>query len=611
MPRHLGLSSRDVREYSAPGTTKVADEENLTDMVFANADRFADAVSFRRLLDGSWVDVTAREFAAHVLAVSKGLVANGLRPGDRVAILSKTRYEWSLFDFAIWTAGCVTVPIYETSSADQVEWILADSGARAVIVETPSHHLTVHALVDRLPELGRVWQIDAGEDLAPAVDELTALGAEVDDEAAHELRRSVKADETATLVYTSGTTGRPKGVELTHRNLLAEVRADLAAFPQLLRPGNSMLVFLPLAHVFARAIAICCVYARTTLGHLPDVQTLVKDLGTFRPTFVVAVPRVFEKVYNSARRQAHADGKGRIFDAAEALAVEYSQARNPGLALKAKHLVADRLVYAKLRVALGGRCEAAISGGAPLGERLAHFFRGIGVPVFEGYGLTETSAAITVNTEAGFKVGTVGKPVAGAAVRIGDDGEVLLSGDMVFRGYWHNAAATGESLKDGWFHTGDLGTLDDDGFLAITGRKKEIIVTAGGKNVAPAVLEDRLRLDPLISQALVVGDRRPFIGVLVTIDEDYFPAWKASRGKPSSATVAELADDEDLRAEIQAAIDKANQAVSRAESIRSFTVLPHDFSEERGEITPSLKLRREVIANAYAEKIEAIYTPAR
>nr|WP_042189508.1 AMP-dependent synthetase/ligase [Kibdelosporangium sp. MJ126-NF4]CEL18728.1 Long-chain fatty-acid-CoA ligase, Mycobacterial subgroup FadD15 [Kibdelosporangium sp. MJ126-NF4]CTQ96420.1 Long-chain fatty-acid-CoA ligase (EC 6.2.1.3), Mycobacterial subgroup FadD15 [Kibdelosporangium sp. MJ126-NF4] len=596
-----------MREYSAPGTISVTGEENLTDMVWANADRFGDAVSFRRLVDGSWVDVTAREFAAHVLAVAKGLIATGLRPGDRIALLSKTRYEWSLLDFAIWAAGGVTVPIYETSSAEQVEWILADSGARAIVVETAEHRAAVDSLVDRLPELSRVWQLDPGRDLAPAVDELTALGADVDEETAHDLHRGVRADSVATLVYTSGTTGRPKGVELTHRNLLAEVRADLKAFPQLLRPGNSMLVFLPLAHIFARAISICCVYARTTLGHLPDVKTLVKDLGTFRPTFVVAVPRVFEKVYNTAKQRAHAEGKGKIFDAAEALAIEYSKAAGaPGIALRAKHLVADRLVYGKLRLALGGRCEAAISGGAPLGERLAHFFRGIGVPVFEGYGLTETAAAIAVNTDTDFKVGTVGRPVAGASVRIADDGEVLLSGDMVFTGYWHNADATAESLHDGWFHTGDLGTLDDDGFLAITGRKKEIIVTAGGKNVAPAVLEDRMRIHPLISQCLVVGDRRPFIGALVTIDDEYFQSWKAKAGK--QGTVADLADDEDLRAAVQSAVDEANKAVSRAESIRSFAVLPQDFSEERGEITPSLKLRREVITTKYADRIEAIYT---
>jgi long-chain acyl-CoA synthetase len=603
-----------VQEYSAAGTVTVTADENLTDMVWANADRFGDAVSFRRQIDGSWVDVTAREFAAHVLAVAKGLIASGLRPGDRVALVSKTRYEWSLFDFAIWAAGCVTVPVYETSSTDQVAWILSDSGARAVVVETTAHRELVDTIVDRLPEVARVWQIDAQQvdgqspgDLPSAVDELTALGADVDDEIAHDLHRGVRADDIATIVYTSGTTGRPKGVELTHRNLLSEVRACRAAFPRLLRAGNSMLVFLPLAHVFARVIAICCVAARTTLGHLPDVKTLAQDLGTFRPTFVVAVPRVFEKVYNTARQRAHEEGKGRIFDAAEALALEYSKTSKPGLALKAKHLVADRLVYAKLRVALGGRCEAAISGGAPLGERLAHFFRGIGVPVFEGYGLTETSAAIAVNTDGAFKVGTVGRPIAGASVRIAEDGEVLLAGDMVFDRYWQNATATEESLRDGWFHTGDLGTVDNEGFLAITGRKKEIIVTAGGKNVAPAVLEDRLRLHPMISQAIVVGDRRPFIGALVTVDEEYFAAWKRRRGKLSRATVAELTNDADLRAEIQAAVDDANESVSRAESIRSFTVLPHDFSEERGEVTPSLKLRREVIAKAYADRIEAIY----
>jgi long-chain acyl-CoA synthetase len=593
-----------VREFSVPATSTVTAEENLTDMVWANADRFGDAVSFRRQVDGSWVDVTARDFAAHVLAVAKGLIAAGLRPGDRVAVLSKTRYEWSLFDFAILTAGCVTVPIYETSSADQVAWILSDSGARAVVLETAAHREIVDSVVDRLSEVSWIWQIDGD---ARAVDELTALGAQVDDDETHEIRRAVRADDLATLVYTSGTTGRPKGVELTHRNMLAEVRADIAAFPDLMRAGNSMLVFLPMAHVFARTISICCVYARTTLGHLPDVKTLVRDLGTFRPTFIVAVPRVFEKVYNSAKQNAHDSGKGRIFDAAEALAIEYSKTSRPGITLHAKHLVADKLVYAKLRAALGGRCEAAISGSAPLGDRLAHFFRGIGVPVLEGYGLTETCAAIAVNTPNASKVGTVGKPIAGASVRIADDGEVLLSGDMVFGGYWHNAAATRDALHDGWLHTGDLGGLDSEGYLSITGRKKEIIVTAGGKNVAPAVLEDRLRMHPLVSQCVVVGDRRPFIGALVTIDEECFAGWKARAGKPPRATPADLAEDPDLRAEIQAGVDEANLAVSRAESIRGFRVLPRDFTEERGELTPSLKLRRDAIAKAYADEIAAIY----
>ncbi|SFK38077.1 long-chain acyl-CoA synthetase [Amycolatopsis sacchari] len=598
-----------MREYSAPAAKPVADDENLSDILWANAERFPEAISFRRQVDGSWLDVTSREFAAQVLAVAKGLVEAGIEHGDRVGLMSKTRYEWQLLDFAIWAAGAVTVPIYDTSSPEQVHWILSDSGAKGVFVETSEHLAAVDEVRDRLGDLQYVWQIEA-EHAPGAVAELTALGSKVADDTVHERRRAVRADELATVVYTSGTTGRPKGVELTHRNLLAEIRADIAAFPQLMEPGNSLLCFLPLAHVLARAIAVTAITARVTLGHTPDVKNLVADLGTFRPTFVVAVPRVFEKVYNSAKQKAHSEGKGKIFDTAESVAVAYSEAKDSGgagLGLKAKHFVFDKLVYSKLRAALGGRCIAAVSGGAPLGPRLAHFFRGIGVPVFEGYGLTETSAAANVNTQTAFRVGTVGRPVAGTSVRIADDGEVLLKGDVVFRSYFNNETATKEALEDGWFHTGDLGELDDDGFLKITGRKKEIIVTAGGKNVAPSGLEDTLRANPLISQAMVVGDRRPFIGVLITIDEEFFPAWKSQHGKPASATVADLADDADLRAEIQSAVDEANKQVSHAESIKKFVILAKDFSEATGEITPSLKLKRNVVSKNYANAIESLY----
>ncbi|SFQ07272.1 long-chain acyl-CoA synthetase [Amycolatopsis arida] len=596
-----------MREYSAPANRSVADDENMADVVWANAERFGDVVSFRRQVDGSWLDVTAREFAAQVLAVAKGMVEAGIGKGDRVGLMAKTRYEWTLLDFAIWAAGAVTVPIYETSSAEQVHWILSDSGAKAVVVETAAHKATLDEVRGRLPELAHAWQIE-GE--PGAVAELTALGADLADDRVHDRRRSVKADELATIVYTSGTTGRPKGVELTHRNLLAEVRADIDAFPQLMEQGNSLLVFLPLAHILARAIAVTALTARVTLGHSSDVKELVADLGTFRPTFVVAVPRVFEKVYNGAKLKAHTEGKGKIFDVAEATAVAYSEALDaggPGLGLRLKHAVFDKLVYAKLRAALGGRCTAAVSGGAPLGARLAHFFRGIGVPVFEGYGLTETSAAACVNTEHGFRVGTVGRPVNGTSVRVAEDGEVLLKGDIVFRGYWKNEQATEESLEDGWFRTGDLGELDDEGFLKITGRKKEIIVTAGGKNVAPSGLEDALKAKPLISQAMVVGDRRPFIGVLVTIDEEFFPTWKEQHGKPADATVADLVDDPDLRTAVQEAVNEANRQVSQAEAIKKFTILPRDFSEADGEITPSLKLKRNVVSKNHAGDIEALY----
>ncbi|MGI8311180.1 AMP-dependent synthetase/ligase [Saccharopolyspora hattusasensis] len=602
-----------MREFSAPATTTVAEDENLTDMVWANAERFGSTVSFRRRVEGTWVDVTAADFAAQVLAVAKGLVATGLQAGDRVGLMSRTRYEWSLLDFAIWTAGCVTVPIYETSSADQVEWMLNDSGAKAVIVETAAHRAEVDKVIDRLSEVSHVWQIEGPTSggAAGVVDELTALGAEVEDRDLHLRRRAVRAEDLATLIYTSGTTGRPKGCVLTHRNMLAEVRADIEAFPQLTRPGNSMLMFLPMAHVLARAISVMCVYGRATLGHTSDVKDLVTDLSSFRPTFVLAVPRVFEKVYNTAKQKAHGSGKGRIFDLAEDTAVAYSRAVDGGgvgLGLKLKHTLFDKLVYGKLRAALGGRCIAAVSGGAPLGERLTHFFRGVGVPVLEGYGLTETTAAAAVNVECAFKVGTVGKPVAGTSVRIAEDGEVLIKGDVVFREYWNNPIATEESLKDGWFHTGDLGSLDDEGFLKITGRKKEIIVTAGGKNVAPAVLEDALRAHPLISQCMVVGDQKPFIGALITLDPEFLPSWLANNSRPENTAASELIDDPDLRAEVQKAVDEANKAVSRAEQIKQFRILSQDFTEATGELTPSMKLKRNKVAENHATEIEAIYS---
>jgi long-chain acyl-CoA synthetase len=601
-----------VREFTVQTANPVTDEENLTDMVWANAERFGDAVSFQRHVDGTWVDLTARDFAAQVMAVAKGLVAAGIERGDRVCLMSKTRYEWTLLDFAIWSAGGVTVPVYETSSAEQVEWIVSDSAARAVIVETSAHRGMVDGVVDRLGEVRHVWQIEgpASGHAPGVVDELTALGSGVTDQQVHDRRHSVAANQTATIVYTSGTTGRPKGCVLTHRNLIAEVRAGVGAFPEILQPGNSLLLFLPLAHVLARSLTLTCVYARLTVGHTADVKDLVSDLGTFRPTFVVAVPRVFEKVYNGAKQKAHSEGKGRIFDAAEATAVAYSRSLDgggPGIALRLRHALFDRLVFSRLRAALGGRCTAAVSGGAPLGDRLAHFFRGVGVPVLEGYGLTETSSAACVNTQAALRVGTVGRPVAGTSVRIADDGEILISGDVVFQRYWNNEDATREALDGTWFHTGDLGRLDADGFLRITGRKKEIIVTAAGKNVSPAVLEDRLRAHPLISQCMVVGDQKPFIAVLVTIDEEFFPAWKAQHHKPEEAGVADLAEDPELLADIQAAVDEANNAVSKAESIRKFRVLPADFTEENGEMTPSLKLRRTVVAKTYASDIAAIY----
>jgi long-chain acyl-CoA synthetase len=596
-----------VREFTVPATVTVPDDARLTDMVVDNAREAPEHVSFSRRTATGWEDVTAAAFAKEVEAVARGLIAAGVGAGDRVGIMSANRYEWSLLDYAIWTAGAVVVPIYETSSAEQVEWIVGDSGAVAVVVERPAHLAVVDSVRADLPDLRHVWTIESG-----AIDTLVELGRDVPESDLQSRRTAVRADDLATVIYTSGTTGRPKGCELTHRNLLYEAMSTADGLRMMFKEEGSALLFLPLAHIFGRMLEIGGVLNRAHLGHTADVKRLLEDFATFRPTFVVSVPRVFEKVYNASKQRAHADGKGRIFDLADRTAVAYSEALDRGrvpLGLRLRHKLMDRLVYSKLRAALGGRCDRGISGGAPLGARLAHFYRGIGITLYEGYGLTETTAGGTLNLENAIKIGTVGRPAPGVSMRIADDGEVLLRGDIVMRGHWRNEAATAEAIDaDGWFHTGDIGSIDADGYLTITGRKKELIVTSGGKNVAPAVLEDRLRAHFLVSQCMVVGDQQPFIGCLVTIDQDAFPAWKKAAGKPADATVADLREDEDLRAEIQSAVDEANKAVSRAESIRTFRILPEDFTEANGELTPSLKLKRSVVLKEYADEVAAIYT---
>ncbi|WP_410811028.1 AMP-dependent synthetase/ligase [Micromonospora sp. 067-2] len=602
-----------MREFSVPPIVTVGEAANLTDPVWNNAEVAPDAVQFARSIptaDGTgttWAEVTCLQFRDEVTAVARGLIAAGIQRGERVALMSRTRYEWTLLDYAIWAAGAVTVPIYETSSAEQAAWILADSGAVAVVVETAAHAATVAGVRDRLPDLNQVWQIDHG-----AVDELVTTGAAVELSEVQRRRKAVRSGDLATIIYTSGTTGRPKGCMLTHHNMYADIANAVPVLPNLFNAGAATLLFLPLAHAFARLIQIGVVQARATMAHCADTKNLVAELQDFKPTFVLSVPRVFEKVYNAAKQKAEADGKGEIFARAEQVAIAYSEAletpRGPGLALRAQHAVFDRLVYRKLRAALGGRCRDAISGGAPLGARLGHFFRGIGVTILEGYGLTETSPAAAANLPTGTRIGTVGRPLPGVTVRIEDDGEILLSGDLIFQGYWHNESATAEALSsDCWFRTGDLGHLDNDGYLSITGRKKELIVTAGGKNVAPAVLEDLVRAHPLISQCVVVGDRQPFIAALVTVDEEALPKWLESADLPADTRVEELREHEGLRREIQAAIDTANQAVSKAEAIKVFRVLPRDFTEATGELTPSLKVKRQIVHKTYAAEIADIY----
>ena len=607
-----------MREFSMPALAQIPATANLADVVFRRAAEQPQAVVLRRPSGGSagsggpgdWTDVTASQFKDEVIAVAKGLVAAGIEPGDRVALMSHTRYEWTLIDYAIWTAGAITVPVYETSSAEQAEWILSDSGARACFVETASYGDIVASFRDRLPGLSQMWRIE--EDLGS----LRATGADVGDEVVAERAAAAGAADLATVIYTSGTTGRPKGCELTHENLLSDVRnaflGPLTVVAGAEDPGT--LLFLPLAHVFARIIQVGCIEGGIVLGHCADLTALLPALASFRPTFILAVPRVFEKVYNTAEQKAVSEKRGAIFGRAAGVAVAYSQALDapggrPSFGLRAQHALFDRLVYRKLRAALGGRAQYAVSGGAALSERLCHFFRGIGVTVLEGYGLTETTAAATVNRPDRNKIGTVGMPLPGVGIKIADDGEILISGKNVFPGYWGNEAATKEAFTgDGWFATGDVGELDEEGFLKITGRKKEMIVTAGGKNVAPAVLEDRLRSHALISQCMVVGDGKPFVAVLITLDPEALGPWKERHGKPADATIASLRDDPDLVADVQAAVDDANLAVSRAESIRKFRILDVDFTQEAGQLTVKLGIRRSVLLKDFAADIDALYS---
>jgi long-chain acyl-CoA synthetase len=598
-------------EIHTPLLVESSPDENLNDLLAARVTASPDRplIEVKSPGDGPWIPLTARAFDAEVVALAKGLVARGVQPGDRVGIMSRTRYEWTLLDWATWAAGAVPVPVYETSSAEQVLWILTDADVSLLVVESADHAATVAEVRADTPNLRDVLVIDDG-----AVESLVAAGTGVDDAEIVRRRALANLDDVATIIYTSGTTGRPKGARLTHGNFSVLTRNAVEGLRQVVStPGARTLLFMPLAHVFARFVEVLCIPAGAVLGHTPDTKNLLGDLASFQPTFILSVPRVFEKVYNSSEQKAAAGGKLKVFQWAAATSITYSRATEtaggPGLGLKLQHKVADVLVYKKLRNALGGRCEWAISGGAPLGERLGHFYRGIGFHVLEGYGLTETTAPATVNMPGRTKIGTVGPPLPGGGIRIQEDGEVEVMGPHVFAGYHNNDAATAEAFHDGWFRTGDLGSVDDDGFLRITGRKKEIIVTAGGKNVAPAVLEDRLRSHALVSQVVVVGDARPFIGALVTLDAEALPGWLSAHGH-KEMTVAQAAQDPDVLASIETAVERANRAVSRAESIRKYRILDTDLTIANGYLTPKLSVRRSQVIKDFSAEIDALYEGA-
>ncbi len=596
-----------LTEFAEPVAAPFPTSGNMTDHLFENAQRHPDRVVVSLPRAGQWVPLTSKQFLDDVVAVAKGIVANGVQPGERIGIMSRNRYEWTLVDYATWFAGAVNVPIYETSSAEQVQWILSDSGAVAVFLETHGHKAVFDEVAVEVPGVTRVWVFD--DDV---IESLKAAGRDVSDAELAERHAGLTPDSLATIIYTSGTTGRAKGCVLTHGNFLFEVENVAIVLREVLEePDASTLLFVPVAHVLGRVIQCVIVRKGVRLGHSADIKNLVSELQSFKPTLLLAVPRIFERVYNGAEQKAQAEGKGTIFATAANTAIDFSKAQDTGgagLLLRVKHAVFDRLLYHKLRAAIGGEVRWAVSGGAPLGARLGHFFRGAGITIFEGYGLTETTAAVNVNRPGQTRIGTVGRPIPGTAVRVAEDGELLYRGGQVFAGYWNNRGATAEAIEpDGWFHTGDIGEVDDDGYVRITGRKKEILVTASGKNVAPAVLEDRIRSHWLVSQCMVVGEARPFVAALVTIDPESFPAWLKQHGKPADATVGQLAHDPDLLAAVQEAVDNGNKAVSHAEAIKKFTILPADWTEDGGQMTPSMKLKRNVILAQHAADIEAIY----
>jgi long-chain acyl-CoA synthetase len=606
-----------LRQFTVPPLVTTPQAGGLADAVYGNAQDFpAKVVLGRADGQGGWVDVTAVEFRDEVLAVAKGLLSEGIRFGDRVAIMSRTRYEWTLFDFALWSIGAQSVPVYPTSSSEQVRWMLHDSDAVAAIVEHEDHAMTVGAAVDSLPRLTRLWQLDSD-----CVAELTHAGRHLGDDVVERHRLAVTPDAVATVIYTSGTTGRPKGCMITHANFMAETDNVVARWEPVFanKPGEepSTLLFLPLAHVFGRMVEVGCIRARVRLGHQPSMTAtdLIPALAGFRPTFVLAVPYVFEKVFQSARRKAELSGRLGPFDKSVEVAVRHAEAMEarafgtgpgPSAALRMQHQIYDKLVYSKVREALGGRVRHGISGGSAMERRLGLFFAGAGVTIYEGYGLTETTAAATANPPEQTRFGTVGLPVPGTTVLIAEDGEIWLGGGQIFTGYLNNEKATAEVLRDGWLATGDIGALDEDGYLTITGRKKEILVTSGGKSVSPAALEDRVRSHPLVAQCVAVGNNRPYVAALVTLDTEAVSHWLKMRGKPLLPAAA-LVHDSDLEMEVRRAVVAANTQVSQAESIRTFRILAAQFTEERGTLTPSLKLKRRTIETMYASEIEALY----
>ena len=595
-----------MKTFSEPLAAESDPNSNVTDFLERIATEDPNHELFSIQNNDTWQNLTAQQFHEEVKSVAKGLIATGVKPGEKLGLLSRTRYEWTLLDFAMMYAGAISVPIYESSSPEQIKWVLGDSESIGCFFELPEHRASFDSVSSSLKKVKHTWVIENGD-----LETLKQAGSQVSDEELEKRRSAADLDDLITIIYTSGTTGNPKGCELLHRGFVELCNNGKAQLPYIINKESSTLLFLPLAHVLARFVSILCVSGGMKAGHLPDTKNVAAGLASFSPTFLLAVPRVFEKVYNGAQLKAETGGKGKIFDKAAETAIQYSEAlatkAGPSLGLKLKHKLFDRLVFGKLREAMGGRVKYAISGGAPLGARLGHFYRGIGLTVLEGYGLTETYAPATLGRGEKIKIGKVGYPLPGTSVAIADDGEVLLKGYNIFRGYWKNEKATQEALVDGWFHTGDIGEVDDDGFLSITGRKKEILVTAGGKNVAPAALEDPLRAHPLIGQVVVIGDKQPFISALISLDPEMLPVWAKGNGIESADTIYEAIANPKIREAIQQKVDQVNKKFSSAEQIKKFAFIASELTEASGHMTPSLKVKRERVLADFEEQVTEIY----
>lgn len=608
-----------MREAFSPAKYTIEPGQTLLSLTIDAVKSQPKAEMFSRPKNHTWVPVSRQEFLDEVYAVAKGLINTGVEQGDRVALMANTRYEWMLINYAIWAAGGVVVPVYPSSSLSQVQWIIENSGAVLGISETQEHTEILRMLQladdgqprlkDSSSQMRAVYEINDG-----AVAALTEAGRNTTDALVDKRIAATATDDVASLVYTSGTTGRPKGCMLTHRNWNAQILGLLTnPIGGIAHAGKHVLTFLPLAHVLAFSVSAATMISGPTQNFWGDFATLPTEFQRSKPNLILGVPRVFEKVRNGARTKAHDAGaiQGALFDRAEATAIAYSRAldteNGPSFALRSAHKALDKLVLSKIRAGMGGEVDYCISGGSAMSTELMHFFRGIGVPIYEGYGLTETAAAATVDFE-DQKIGTVGPPLGGMRVRVAGDGELQLCGDLVFDGYWRNSDATDEAFDGQWYCTGDLGEILPSGHVKIVGRKKDLIVTAGGKNVAPGGMEDELRSHPLISQALVVGDGKPFVGVLVTLDEQALARWKSQHNIDASRSVSELVHDASLRAEVQDAVNAANATVSHAEAIKKFYILTDDFTEESGELTPTMKVKRNVVVERYADALEQLYS---